>query len=246
MSKRRDALRRGIRSLIHDTSRELADFEGRPHPADVPIAGDVPAAPPARRDSPARITPGSVAHAAPGPAAELEAADAPVDAGPGHGEAPSGPVADAGVAWIVGPDPAAPAAPAPPANSRPVAPRVDPPGAAPAPQAARPAHDSRPAKTAGSHRAARTARGTRKPARSARRAPRRSEAEGSVNGVDPRQAQSRKGVCFAYFINHECWRVPDAYCNTALQVCALRKCPVYHLHRDALERRFAGKFKHLW
>ncbi len=67
-----------------------------------------------------------------------------------------------------------------------------------------------------------------------------------MNGVDPRQAQSRKGVCFAYFIKHECWRVPDAYCNTALQVCALRNCPVYHLHRDALERRFAGKFKHFW
>jgi len=67
-----------------------------------------------------------------------------------------------------------------------------------------------------------------------------------VNGVDPRQAHARKGVCFAYFINHECWRVSDAYCNTALQVCALRNCPVYHLHQDALERRFAGKFKHFW
>lgn len=66
------------------------------------------------------------------------------------------------------------------------------------------------------------------------------------DGVNPQQAHTRKGVCFAYFVNHECWRVPDAYCNSALQVCALRNCPVYHLHQEALERRFAGKFKHFW
>lgn len=58
--------------------------------------------------------------------------------------------------------------------------------------------------------------------------------------------QPRTGVCRSYFINHECWRVPNAYCNTALQVCVIRNCPVYHLHKDALERRFAKKFKHLW
>lgn len=56
----------------------------------------------------------------------------------------------------------------------------------------------------------------------------------------------RKGVCAAYFINRRCWEVPDAFCNTALQVCMLRECPVYHLHREELERRFAGKFAHFW
>ncbi len=67
-----------------------------------------------------------------------------------------------------------------------------------------------------------------------------------MSGVDPEQAHARKGVCSAYFINQECWRVPDAYCNTALQICAIRECPVYHLHQEALEKRFAGKFKHFW
>ncbi|HEV2358870.1 MAG TPA: hypothetical protein VGZ23_14850, partial [bacterium] len=68
----------------------------------------------------------------------------------------------------------------------------------------------------------------------------------SADTVNPMQAQSRTGVCRSYFINHECWRVPNAYCNTALQVCVIRNCPVYHLHKDALERRFAKKFKHFW
>jgi len=64
--------------------------------------------------------------------------------------------------------------------------------------------------------------------------------------VRPAQTESRTGVCRSYFVNHECWRVPTAYCNTALQVCVIRNCPVYHLHKGALERRFAKKFKHLW
>ena len=62
----------------------------------------------------------------------------------------------------------------------------------------------------------------------------------------PAPAESRTGVCRSYFVNHECWRVPAAYCNTALQICVIRNCPVYHLHKDALERRFAKKYKHFW
>ena len=67
-----------------------------------------------------------------------------------------------------------------------------------------------------------------------------------VDGMGMLNVRSRKGVCSAYFINEQCWQLPEAYCNTALQVCITRECPVYHLHKEALERRFAGKFKHLW
>ena len=56
----------------------------------------------------------------------------------------------------------------------------------------------------------------------------------------------KKGVCQAYFINRRCWEVPEAFCNTALQVCMTRECPVYHLHKDDLERRFAAKYRHFW
>lgn len=56
----------------------------------------------------------------------------------------------------------------------------------------------------------------------------------------------RKGVCQAYFLNRRCWEVPDAYCNHALHVCMLRNCPVYHLHREELEKRFSSRFKYLW
>ncbi len=56
----------------------------------------------------------------------------------------------------------------------------------------------------------------------------------------------RRGVCFAFFVNRKCWEVQEAYCNQALHICMLRKCPVYYLHREDLERRFAAKFKYLW
>lgn len=56
----------------------------------------------------------------------------------------------------------------------------------------------------------------------------------------------RKGVCAAYYVDHACWNVPEAFCNQALHVCMLRDCPVYHLHREDLEKRFAAKFSHLW
>jgi hypothetical protein len=67
-----------------------------------------------------------------------------------------------------------------------------------------------------------------------------------TDAAAPAPAEPRTGVCRSYFVNHECWRVPAAYCNTALQVCVIRNCPVYHLHKGALERRFAKKFKHFW
>lgn len=60
------------------------------------------------------------------------------------------------------------------------------------------------------------------------------------------QYDPRKGVCQAYFVNRRCWEVADAYCNHALHVCMLRNCPVYHLHREELERRFADRFRYLW
>jgi hypothetical protein len=56
----------------------------------------------------------------------------------------------------------------------------------------------------------------------------------------------KKGVCAAYFTNKRCWELPDAYCNHALHICRLRECPVYDLHREEMERRFAARFKHLW
>lgn len=56
----------------------------------------------------------------------------------------------------------------------------------------------------------------------------------------------RKGVCAAYFVNKKCWELSEAFCNQALHVCRLRECPVYALHQEEMERRFAKKFKHLW
>jgi len=56
----------------------------------------------------------------------------------------------------------------------------------------------------------------------------------------------KKGVCAAYFANKKCWELPEAFCNQALHICRLRECPVYALHQEEMERRFAAKFKHLW
>jgi hypothetical protein len=70
----------------------------------------------------------------------------------------------------------------------------------------------------------------------------------ALHGIpgDAGDVHPRKGVCAAYYVNHACWDVPEAYCNQALHVCMLRDCPVYNLNRDELERRFAAKFAHLW
>jgi hypothetical protein len=90
-----------------------------------------------------------------------------------------------------------------------------------------------------------TSRGDRRKRPRARERQRAASSIG-VDGILIQTVRSRKGVCSAYFINQQCWQIPEAYCNTALQVCITRECPVYHLHKEALERRFAKKFKHLW
>jgi len=59
-------------------------------------------------------------------------------------------------------------------------------------------------------------------------------------------ALPKKGVCQAYFVNKRCWEIPEAFCNTALQVCMTRECPIYHLYKEEMERRFAAKFAHFW
>ncbi len=68
----------------------------------------------------------------------------------------------------------------------------------------------------------------------------------AMRGVEELTLHPRKGVCAAYFVNKKCWELPEAFCNQALHVCRLRECPVYALHQDEMERRFASKFKYLW
>lgn len=67
-----------------------------------------------------------------------------------------------------------------------------------------------------------------------------------MRGLDELVLHPKKGVCAAYFVNKKCWELSEAYCNTALHICRLRECPVYALHQEEMERRFAAKFKHLW
>ena len=67
-----------------------------------------------------------------------------------------------------------------------------------------------------------------------------------VRGVEALTLHPKKGVCAAYFVNKKCWELPEAFCNQALHICRLRECPVYALHQEEMERRFAAKFKHLW
>ena len=67
-----------------------------------------------------------------------------------------------------------------------------------------------------------------------------------VRGVEELALHPKKGVCTAYFVNKKCWELSEAFCNQALHICRLRECPVYALHQEEMERRFAAKFKHLW
>jgi hypothetical protein len=301
LNKKRDALRRGIRALIHDTSREMADFEGRARPPDVDRrpppegisrpadppavpapppadetepqarpedspaapAGDTawaflerrhhPVLPPHPQEPPAVAPPPEHAPSTSVPPAQVRGAPA-LRADPGNAAAPQAPpsdptrgMTDRGAAWIVGPA----SLPLPKAGrdsqaarkigsgrARPVGK-----GGARRAQASKPPAPSR---TQTASKPARPVREDRSARKGARVGKRRRLRTAPADDVNPQQAHARKGVCFAYFVNHECWRVPDAYCNSALQVCALRNCPVYHLHQEALERRFAGKFKHFW
>jgi len=215
LSKKRDALRRGIRELLQDTSKDLVAFEG--HEVG---RGDAPSVP--HSDAPALNG---------GPLETPEEHPAASDAAPAA-ETPS-------------PEPARDAA-----GSRRSQRDLNPAPAAfeliadtaPSRAASSPAAPKRPKRKRGA--------GTRKERRApAPRSGRRSAPapdDAGEDSVNPMPVQSRTGVCRSYFINHECWRVPNAYCNTALQVCVIRNCPVYHLHKDALERRFAKKFKHFW
>jgi len=284
LSKRRDALRRGIRSLIHDTSRELADLEGREMPREVSGAG-APGGPATVGNASAMDEARPLAD--PG-VRSLEEEDART-----AGDAGDDGILDAEVMAVEVREIAArgPIAPAPglgpraaPAEERDVpgpveaaagsadaASRVDAPGreteepvrVTPAPDVPEQAigvglgaasaegpAGAEPAQAAGAPARKRPPRAaskkTAKGAAARRRRPARVPAADALDGVDPAQAQSRKGVCVAYFVDHACWHVTNAYCNTALHVCVMRDCPVYHLHRDALERRFAGKYKHFW
>jgi hypothetical protein len=209
LNKKLEALRRGLRSFIEDTSRELADLEGRAAAEDA-AAERPPAAPGSADDVP---TP------PPGVRSQIESPEEAAIESRMSGVAPA-------------PEPATPRA-APAAEAfRPAAEearRAEHPTKTPPPPAQHPAKSPR--------RPQATLRRRRRP---------QSGAKTGVNGVRAEQAQARKGVCFAYFLNNECWRVPDAYCNSALQVCITRECPVYHLHKEAFERRFARKFDHFW
>ncbi len=313
MSKRRDALRRGVRALIFNTSRELAVLEGRPlsaqpdgsdspakspspqpaapsgvkskaaekprapsttvrspevrtmEPPARPATGTPPVDPAPRPPSAApqsaapRVTPESVpgaptdapsrqAHVvldAPPPTQPVRPV-LPFDFGPPTGE-------DEGATdrWP------AKAAPQPkityPLTAPPTATSPHPPKVTRPPKTTRPAKAARTSKGARAAKAARAAESTRSRKTSSslkvlRRARSRQRLlpDFPVDGADPHQAFSRTGVCFAYFVNNACWRLRDAYCNTALHMCIIRNCPVYHLHKETLERRFARKFEHLW
>jgi len=277
LSKKRDALRRGIRDLIEDTSRDLVAFEGREPKPHVPAPADE--RPAAMKSTPADKRPADASSTTPTDTPSLNGG--PVETADDRSAAPAGPSVPAGLDHGVGTAPAAQAgAPdtAPPsedaAGSTPadVRPALMKPEPAPfelnagtaflPPATIKPERPGSPdMRQHASHH------GPGKKAKPARRAGDRKEraSGGAARGgaVEPRpaapvaddleaddggpaQAESRTGVCRSYFVNHDCWRVPNAYCNTALQVCVIRNCPVYHLHKDALERRFAKKFKHFW
>jgi hypothetical protein len=216
LNKKQEALRRGLRSFIEDTSRELADLEGRDT-----VAAEGPASEASQTLAPPAVKPPETPQALPDRAR-------PDPTPPGTVDAPTetlgAPVAPPPVSAIV--DASAPPVPAPVGEDVEMAP---PPAGEVLPPILQPVKPRR------------------RPRSVARRRlrPRAGDEIGS-NGVRAEQVHARKGVCFAYFLNHECWRIPDAYCNGALQVCITRECPVYHLHKEALERRFARKFKHFW
>ncbi len=235
MSKKRDALRRGIRELIQDTSKDLVAFEGHEvRRRDAPTVPHPEA--PALNGGPLEAVADRPAGPAEQPAAAVEP-DRRRDAGP------------AGEAHVPQPVPARDASPEPVAFEL-IADTAFVPLAAPrsTPPKTRGSASSRPApKRAKPQRSSATRKGRRAPgARPGGRSAPAAPDDAGEDSVNPMPVQSRTGVCRSYFINHECWRVPNAYCNTALQVCVIRNCPVYHLHKDALERRFAKKFKHFW
>ena len=234
MSKKRDALRRGIRDLIRDTSKDLVAFEGHEvRRSDAPTVPQPEA--PALNGGPVEATvdrsAGQAEHAA-----ALDEGDRDADAGAADETYPPEPAPERHAS----PDPVpfeliadtAFLPPAPPLH---------------APKTRRAASSRTAPKRAKPKRGGAARKGRRAPApRPGGRSTPAAMDDGGDDTVSPMPAHSRTGVCRSYFITPECWRVPNAYCNTALQVCVIRNCPVYHLHKDALERRFAKKFKHFW
>jgi hypothetical protein len=313
LSKRRDALRRGVRALIFNTSRELAVLEGRPLSAE-PGGSDSPAkSPPPQPAAPLGVESKTAEkpriQSTPVRSPDVRTTEPPARPAPGMPSADPAPRPPSAAPPTPAPS-VAPGSvsgtptdvqykqahvvrdsPPPPQSVRPVLPfefgppkgedegatdgwpakappppKITYPLTAPPteksphpPKVARPPKTARPAKATRASRTARTAKALRAAA-SAR--PRKTSAslkvlrrarsrhrllpDIPVDGADPQQAFSRTGVCFAYFINNACWRVRDAYCNAALHMCIIRNCPVYHLHKETLERRFARKFEHLW
>jgi hypothetical protein len=248
LNKKQEALRRGLRSFIEDTSKELADLEGRPlrSPENPTDTDEVDASAALVGAEPERAAP-----AAPPRTPDISAQAA--DPGRTADAAARTPDLRARASDLVArPSAAAPAVsvPQPPkASPRPVSAAPEPrPSLTEPPLTESPEASSGAAPTPAVPREASPPQAEKPKRRShapVRRRP-RPAAEIGADGVSPAQAHARKGVCFAYFLNHECWRVADAYCNSALQVCITRECPIYHLHKDALERRFARKFKHFW
>jgi hypothetical protein len=236
LNKKLEALRRGLRSFIEDTSRELADLEGRALEDDA-AAERPPVAPAPATEHPAPPSGGPIPAAKPPEVASQAApershpAPTPPSGIPSQVGSPVEAVAEPRTSGVPRGEAAAPA----------VAPAAEAPR--PTPEEARPAEH--PAKTA-LPPVQHPAKSPRRPQPARRHQRPQSGAKAGANGVRAEQAQARKGVCFAYFLNHECWRVPEAYCNSALQVCITRECPVYHLHKEAFEHRFARKFKHFW
>ncbi len=229
MNKKQEALRRGLRSFIEDTSLELADLEGRapgphPDPAELPLA---------ERTDPRAAATAVITSSAPiasePPAVEPPPPQAVAVPPPGAPEGEPHQVA-APSSVILPPEPVTTEAASPPAA--PPSPEITP----------RPRTGG--AKSPRPRATTRSAKRTQDAPRRRWRA--RPTPDLGVDGVSPEQARARKGVCFAYFLNRECWRVPQAYCNSALQVCIMRECPVYHLHKEALEHRFAKKFRNFW
>jgi hypothetical protein len=267
LSKKRDALRRGIRDLLQDTSRDLVAFEGREPGPRAGRVRDVPV--PSRPETDAAQVENTEAEVRHGDApadryaAELSLNGGPVEAIIDRAEPPADLPSDAPPVTkkLEGAEPAAPPARDPDGAVVPGA-EAGPSGASSALGLRREPEMPAVPEAAGGE-PPRTRRSASRPAppkksKPARRSATRHEAAKSARpaapaaddvgaeDLSPAQVQSRTGVCRSYFINHECWRISNAYCNTALQVCVIRNCPVYHLHKDALERRFAKKFKHLW
>jgi hypothetical protein len=230
LTKSREELRRGIMALSRDTSRQLRDLEGAApasEPSKKPLLPD-PETLARQAESaggePMPAQPASAGQPGPSePVLQLDVLSADKTAAEAAGAGDRGVEADARgrrkVAYLPGIEP-------------PAAADTTPASAAPAPQA--------PELPAGTRAEPDADEPPSRKLDEARERLLRAELE------DLAHYDERRGVCFAFFLNRNCWEVDDAFCNRALHVCMLRNCPVYHLHQETLEKRFAAKYKHLW